>query len=461
MSQERQYNIKTKQSLREKIWIHMVKEDLTMSSRNLCNRIPYFKGAMEATQRLSELDAFKKAKLLMISPGKSQESTIVLSLQKGKEILIPRPRLMDGLFLLVKNADVTSEETQNVVIRRSMKQIESPIGFDKLNLKVDMLVLGSVCVNKTGCRIGDGEGFADLEYAILSKMKAVNEHTIIITTVHDCQILDNVPDDIFNQYDVPVDIIITPTQTIVVNPKFKKPTEIIWSAISKRRLAAIPILNEIKQLEEMERKTLDVKEINLDLETHKQEKLHIKKIINKIQPRLSHRKLISDSIIKENQNDKDIRKKSFLRKRKLQKSKDNDNDDFGNKTVKKQSGSKSKVRHRSGGDRNQSNFSLRLSNIASTVRVRDLKCALQERGVKPNNIAWYGQRGFCYLQFGKLRKNTSIDDQSVQVDSIIASLQQLKVSENAFILVEPAKPVTRIEVTNTLVTDFDLIMTFK
>jgi hypothetical protein len=116
---------------------------------------------------------------------------------------------------------------------------------------VDLVILGSICVNEAGYRIGDGEGFADLEYAILSKMKAVNENTVIVTTVHDCQILNNLPNNLFNQYDVPVDIIVTPTQTIVINPRFKKPTEIIWSAISKRKLAAIPILNEIKQFEEM------------------------------------------------------------------------------------------------------------------------------------------------------------------------------------------------------------------
>jgi hypothetical protein len=98
---------------------------------------------------------------------------------------------------------------------------------------------------------------------------------------------------------------------------------------------------------------------------------------------------------------------------------------------------------------NQVDFSLRLSNIASTVRVRDLKNALQERGVKPSNITWYGQHGYCYLHFGKLHKYTSIDNQSIRIDSIVASLQQLKVSEGTFILVDPIEPVTGIEVTDS------------
>ena len=39
-----------------------------------------------------------------------------------------------------------------------------------------------------GWRIGKGEGFADLEYAMMASMGAVDENTIIVTTVHDCQV---------------------------------------------------------------------------------------------------------------------------------------------------------------------------------------------------------------------------------------------------------------------------------
>ena len=39
-----------------------------------------------------------------------------------------------------------------------------------------------------GWRIGKGEGFADLEYAMMASMGAVDENTVIVTTVHDCQV---------------------------------------------------------------------------------------------------------------------------------------------------------------------------------------------------------------------------------------------------------------------------------
>jgi 5-formyltetrahydrofolate cyclo-ligase len=39
-----------------------------------------------------------------------------------------------------------------------------------------------------GYRIGKGEGYADLEFAMMMKMGAVDQNTVIATTVHDCQV---------------------------------------------------------------------------------------------------------------------------------------------------------------------------------------------------------------------------------------------------------------------------------
>lgn len=115
----------------------MAKEELSSSYRSLCNRIPYFKGSSDATKRLAELDEFKNAKLLMISPNKPQESVIILALQQKKEILIPRPRLISGLFFCVKNTEgLPEDEIKNSIIRHNIKQIEIPVGFDAKDLKV-------------------------------------------------------------------------------------------------------------------------------------------------------------------------------------------------------------------------------------------------------------------------------------------------------------------------------------
>lgn len=40
-----------------------------------------------------------------------------------------------------------------------------------------------------GWRIGKGEGYADLEYAMMVSMGAVSQGTPVVTIVHDCQVL--------------------------------------------------------------------------------------------------------------------------------------------------------------------------------------------------------------------------------------------------------------------------------
>ena len=66
---------------------------------------------------------------------------------------------------------------------------------------------------RTGARLGQGTGFDDLEWGILSELGIVDDKTVVATTVHDNQVLDMLPPYIFQNHDVPVDIICTPALT--------------------------------------------------------------------------------------------------------------------------------------------------------------------------------------------------------------------------------------------------------
>lgn len=84
--------------------------------------------------------------------------------------------------------------------------------------------------------------------------------------------------------------------------------------------------------------------------------------------------------------------------------------------------------------------------------MRDLKAALAERGIKPSDITWRGHRGFAFLHFAKTGGSRNAETSApVAVDSIVASLQDLRVGTEGgedFLKIEPAKPITRIEVTD-------------
>ena len=58
---------------------------------------------------------------------------------------------------------------------------------------LDAIVCGSVAVTRDGRRCGKGEGYSDLEFAILRELG--HPPVPVATTVHDLQIVDSVPRD--------------------------------------------------------------------------------------------------------------------------------------------------------------------------------------------------------------------------------------------------------------------------
>ena len=93
-----------------------------------------------------------------------------------------------------------------------MRKLASREGIDKQSkpvpmasrIKLDLIVVGSVAVDKLGHRIGKGEGFADLEFAMAaSHHGAVNKDTLVVTTVHDIQVFEELPESLFETHDLP------------------------------------------------------------------------------------------------------------------------------------------------------------------------------------------------------------------------------------------------------------------
>lgn len=99
----------------------------------------------------------------------------------------------------------------------------------------------------------------------------------------------------------------------------------------------------------------------------------------------------------------------------------------------------------------QIDFSLMVSNIEKTVRVRDLKNALNERGIKPNDITWRGYKGFCYLHYAKSNpKAVKTEQPPIIVDNVIEILQNLKITPDSEtnLSVKVMEPISRIETTD-------------
>ncbi|KAF2982009.1 hypothetical protein EK904_013419 [Melospiza melodia maxima] len=148
-----------------------------------------------------------------------------------KTLLVPTPRLRTGLFnRIVPPPGATKEMLRRCATSQGVRDFSVPVGLDS-KARVDLVVVGSVAVSEKGWRIGKGEGYADMEYAMMVSMGAVQEDTPVVTIVHDCQVLD-IAEELLGDHDLTVDYILTPTRTIQTHCKRPKPQGIMWHKAS-------------------------------------------------------------------------------------------------------------------------------------------------------------------------------------------------------------------------------------
>ncbi|KAM5132936.1 methenyltetrahydrofolate synthase domain-containing protein isoform 1-T1 [Callospermophilus lateralis] len=238
----------SKQDIRERIWDYMESENLADFPRPVHHRIPNFKGSHRACQNLKDLDVFARTQEVKVDPDKPLEGVRLLALQSKKTLLVPTPRLRTGLFNRITPPPGASKDMlRKCATSQGVRDFSVPVGLDSRVL-VDLVVVGSVAVSEKGWRIGKGEGYADLEYAMMVSMGAVHEGTPVVTIVHDCQVVD-IPEALLEDHDLTVDYILTPTRVISTGCKRPKPAGITWSKISPEMLGKIPVLRSLRDQE--------------------------------------------------------------------------------------------------------------------------------------------------------------------------------------------------------------------
>ncbi|TKS70080.1 Methenyltetrahydrofolate synthase domain-containing protein [Collichthys lucidus] len=236
----------TKWDIRQKVWDYIEENNLANFPRPVHNRIPNFKAACA---KVSQLEAFTQTAEVKVDPDKPLEGARLAVLQARKTLLVPTPRLRTGLFNNITPPQGASKEQLRICSSsQGVKDFSVPVGLDA-KVKVDLVVVGSVAVSEKGFRIGKGEGYADLEYGMMASMGAVDDSTVVVTIVHDCQVVD-IPEALIEKHDLTVDYILTPTRVIKTNCLRPKPQGIIWTKLDTEKLERIPVLKKLHALED-------------------------------------------------------------------------------------------------------------------------------------------------------------------------------------------------------------------
>jgi 5-formyltetrahydrofolate cyclo-ligase len=175
-------------------------------------RIPNFKGADKAALLLSTLPEWQKAKSIKANPDSPQRPVRHLALSSGKTIYMAVPRLRQKrCFIKLDPSKIPLEKFNDASSIKGAFRYGLSVHPKEIP-QIDLIVAGSVAVNRRGSRIGKGGGYSDLEYAIGREFGFVKEDVVILTTVHPLQIVnEDLPE---TNHDFRIDFIVTPTEII-------------------------------------------------------------------------------------------------------------------------------------------------------------------------------------------------------------------------------------------------------
>ena len=232
-----------KQSLRERIWDELEDSGEARFPYPPHGRIPNFAGAEEAAERLAGLAAWEDAETLKSNPDAPQLPVRRRALREGKTVFMAVPRLREEECFLRLDPD-RIEDVDGAATIGGSAEAGRQVGPREMD-PVDLIVSGSVAVNRRGARVGKGEGYSDLEFAILREHGLVDSDTTTATTVHGIQVVDEqIPTA---AHDVPIERIVTPDRRLRAESPGRKPTGIAWGALDDGRIGEIPVLRRIQE----------------------------------------------------------------------------------------------------------------------------------------------------------------------------------------------------------------------
>src|SRR5439155_20864651 len=207
-------------------------------------RIPNFVGAERAARLLATVEAWRASGTLKSNPDAPQLPVRVAALAEGKVVYVAVPRLRDARpFLRLDPARLAVTPRQAASIKGAAANGDSVTV--KQVRRIDLVVCGTVAVNRDGVRIGKGGGYSDLEFALLTEAGKVNRATRIATTVHPIQLLDEeLPE---TPHDFRVDLIVTPDGILETGAdRARRPSGIDWPDLDEEQISAIPALGALR-----------------------------------------------------------------------------------------------------------------------------------------------------------------------------------------------------------------------
>ena len=212
-----------KETIRKSIYDKLFNEGQSLRPNGDYGKIPDFKGSDIAAKLLATTDEWKNSKTIFCSPDSAQIPVRFLALKENKNLIMASPNLEHGYLYLEgnrlngKEKEASTKEGAFDCCSKFLDFGEKPSSIladsesNSFDIAIDMVVEGSVGVDRLGNRIGKGKGFADREIEDLFNKNLIYKNTPLVTTIHPFQLLENVP---MEDHDKRLNMIVTTDEII-------------------------------------------------------------------------------------------------------------------------------------------------------------------------------------------------------------------------------------------------------
>ncbi|MBK3559788.1 5-formyltetrahydrofolate cyclo-ligase [Streptomyces sp. MBT56] len=225
-----------KQELREKVWRRLI--DGGGAPADSYGKIPGFYGSEATAAQLAGREFWRQATTVKANPDWAQLPVRVRALEDGKRLYMAVPRMASLQPFYLLDPESLELPAAQAADKAGAAQVARCVGVDDME-PIDVVVCGSVAVNRSGARIGKGAGYSDLEVALLIEAGLVTDATVIVATVHSLQVVDDdIPE---TEHDFSVDYIVTPDEVIPCDNR-RRPSGLVWNDLTAEKIAAIPVL---------------------------------------------------------------------------------------------------------------------------------------------------------------------------------------------------------------------------
>ncbi|MDP9343691.1 MAG: 5-formyltetrahydrofolate cyclo-ligase [Actinomycetota bacterium] len=230
-----------KQRIRERVWAALEQAGAARFP-GASGRIPNFVGAERAAETLATLPEWREARVIKANPDAPQLPVRARALAEGKVLYMAVPRLREEKPFLLLDGTRLGTAPRRAASIRGAASAGRAVGIDEVE-RVDLVVCGTVAVNRRGARVGKGGGFSDLEFALLAEARRIDGATSIVTTVHPLQVMEeDLPE---TEHDFRVDRIVTPDEVIRCR-RVRRPRGILWEHLSEDKISEIPALRSLR-----------------------------------------------------------------------------------------------------------------------------------------------------------------------------------------------------------------------